>query len=191
LLREQETMRALKEPERITLTEGLRLLEAHVPTEKAKARLQQAFVQKAIRQEPLFAVQYDEADIDWITGSVKIPRKRDRFCPTFSRAEFNAYFFALTQEEPLTDAVLAEIRTMLETTKAQLPAVTVSNTVKAEIDADIVQIEVEADRPTPRRRFMKLCLESLRDNLAKAAGTAAAALIVAVGGLLAKYFEVF
>ena len=92
-------MVALKEPERITLAEGLTLLERHVPTtEEAKSRLRQAFIQKAFRQEPLFAFSYDEADIDWMTGSVKIPRKRDRFCPTFSRAEFNAYFF---EEEPL------------------------------------------------------------------------------------------
>jgi hypothetical protein len=80
---------------------------------------------------------------------------------------------------------------MLETIKAQLPALTVSNTVKTEISADIVQIEVETDRPTPRPRFLKLYFESLRDNLAKAAGAGTAtALIAAVGGLLAKYFGV-
>jgi predicted nucleotide-binding protein len=28
-----------------------------------------------------------------VTGSVKIPRKPDRFCPSFLRANFNAYFF--------------------------------------------------------------------------------------------------
>src|SRR6266851_1551855 len=85
-------MVALREPERITLVEGLQLVGRHVPTEEAKTRLRQAFIQKAISQQPLFAFSYDGADIDWMAGSVKIPRKRDRFCPTFSRAEFNAYF---------------------------------------------------------------------------------------------------
>ncbi len=56
--------------------------------------------------EPLFAFHYDEADIEWMTGSVKIPRKRDRFCPTFSRAEFNAYFF---EETGQTKAAIAAL----------------------------------------------------------------------------------
>jgi hypothetical protein len=86
-------MNALKEPERITLVEGVELLQSRLPTEEAKTRLRQAFIRKAFRQVPLFALSYDDADIDWTTGSVKIPRKRDRFVPTFSRAEFNAYFF--------------------------------------------------------------------------------------------------
>jgi hypothetical protein len=96
-----------------------------------------------------------------------------------------------TADEPLTDAALAEIRATLATIKAQLPAVTASNTVRAEIDADVTQIATEADRPTPRRSFMKLYLESLRDNLARAAGAGTVALVAAVGGLLAKYFGVF
>lgn len=86
-------MGTLKEPERITLVDGLKLLESYLPVVEAKIGLRQAFIQKAFRQEPQFALSYDEADIDWTTGSVKIPRKRDRFSPTFSRAEFNAYFF--------------------------------------------------------------------------------------------------
>lgn len=86
-------MLALKEPERITLAEALTILERHLPTEQAKLRVRQAFIQKAFRQEPLFAFSYDEADIDWKAGSVKIPRKRDRFCPTFLRSDFKAYFF--------------------------------------------------------------------------------------------------
>jgi hypothetical protein len=85
-------MNALKEPERITLVEGLELLQSHLPAEEAKSRLRQAFIRKAFRQAPDFAFPYDEADIDWTTGAVKIRRKRDRFCPTFSRTEFNAYF---------------------------------------------------------------------------------------------------
>jgi hypothetical protein len=358
-------MSAVKEPELITLGEGLKLLESHLTAEEAKIRLRQAFVQKAFRQEPLFALSYDEAEIDWTTGSVKIPRKRDRFCPSFSRAEFNAYFFnegppmldgiprtasrregemandeiseegrqarfkqweklgldaikedlasggyrlvggppqvrALAREwvrmkddeivagqleqniqanavallkaieratrgyatpvlleqlrtlemttgeaqaafhylkskglieansrivysarmsaaghdaikeadskerrsapapdekssdEPIPDVALTEIRTALDDIKAKLPAITASNAVKSEIHADISQIEVETERPAPRRRFMKLYLESLRDNLAKAAGAGtAAALVALVGGILAKYFGVF
>ena len=47
-------------------------------------------------------------------------------------------------------------------------------------------------RPVPRRRFLKLSLESLRDNLAKAVGTAAAggigALVTLLGEVLAKHF---
>ena len=76
-----------------------------------------------------------------------------------------------------------------------MPALTLSNTAKADITADINQIEVETERPTPRRRFMKLYLESLRDNLAKAAGAATAggvvALVALVSGLLAKHFGIF
>ena len=90
-------MNALKEPERITLVEGLELLQRHVPAEEAKTSLRHAFIRKAFQQAPLLLFHMmrlnDEADIDWTTGAVKIPKKRDRFCPTFSRAEFNAYFF--------------------------------------------------------------------------------------------------
>jgi predicted nucleotide-binding protein len=58
-----------------------------------EARLWDAFTQKAFPQSPSFAFEYDEADIDWTTGSVKIPRMKDRFRPTFLKADFNAYFF--------------------------------------------------------------------------------------------------
>jgi hypothetical protein len=98
-------------------------------------------------------------------------------------------------DETLPHAALAEIRAAVAEIKAKLPANVTSNAVKAEIDADIAQIEVEADRPTPRRRFMKLYLEILRDNLAKAAGAGTAtALITAaavIGGLLLKHFGAF
>ena len=57
--REGEGMR-LKEPERITLVEGLELLEQYGPAEQAKARLRQAFIQKGFRQEPLFAFSYED-----------------------------------------------------------------------------------------------------------------------------------
>jgi hypothetical protein len=41
--RETKVMTTIKEPERITLAEGLKLLEPHVTTEEARARLTQAF----------------------------------------------------------------------------------------------------------------------------------------------------
>ncbi len=43
-------MYPLKEAERITLAEGLTLLESHVSTEQAKARLRAAFIRKAFPQ---------------------------------------------------------------------------------------------------------------------------------------------
>jgi hypothetical protein len=83
-----------KEPEQITLAEGLIILQQNgLSPEEAKARLRRAFVQKAFLQAPLFAFEYDEAEIDWTTGFVKIPRKTERFCPTFLRSDFDRYFF--------------------------------------------------------------------------------------------------
>jgi len=65
----------LKESEHITLPEGLILLQnSGLSTEEAKVRLRQAFVRKAFSQAPLFAFEYDDADIDWATGSVKISK---------------------------------------------------------------------------------------------------------------------
>ena len=94
----------------------------------------------------------------------------------------------VSPDEPLPNAALAEIRATLAEVKAQLPAIVTSNALKAEIDTDIKQIEGETERPAPRRQFVKIFLESLRDNLAKAA---AAGLVAAVGAILAKFFGVF
>lgn len=284
---------ALREPERLNLAEGLAIVERHLPAEQAKARLRAAFVQKAFHQSPLYALPYDEAVINWETGFVKIPRRRAGFCPTFSRLEFEAYFFkpaagkisgassihadalellkaiarategsatpvvldelrdlpmtvdrakaafhylkgkgwieanfrifyaarvnsaghdelaaqsqlgeqgkgaapAPVDDEPLGEVAITEIRQVVGNIKTQLPTLTLTNSAKADIGADIAQIEAETERPTPRRRFMKLYLESLRDNLAKAAGAGTAAAIITlvalVGGLLGKYFGVF
>jgi hypothetical protein len=93
--------------------------------------------------------------------------------------------------EAVTEEALTAVRTTLATIKPQISAVTLSNTAKAEIDADIKQIEAEVERPNPRHRFMKLYLESLRDNLAKAAGVGTVAALAAVGTLIAKYFGAF
>jgi hypothetical protein len=85
---------AVKEPERINLAEGLAFLAKYLPAADAKVGLRDAFTRKAISQWPCFALSYDEAVIDWTTGSVKIPRKREPFSPTFSRADLKAYFLA-------------------------------------------------------------------------------------------------
>jgi hypothetical protein len=45
-------------------------------TEEAKTSLRQAFVRKAFAQAPLFAFEYDDAEIDWTTG---FPEKRIAF----------------------------------------------------------------------------------------------------------------
>jgi hypothetical protein len=55
--------------------------------------VRQAFVRKAFAHAPLFAFEYDEADIDWTTGFVKLSRKKEPFCPTFLRSDFDRYFF--------------------------------------------------------------------------------------------------
>jgi hypothetical protein len=98
-------------------------------------------------------------------------------------------------DAPLADTALTDIRQVVSAVKAGLPTLALPNSAQAEITADIGQIEIEAERPTPRRRFMKIYLESLRDNLAKAAGAATVggggALLALVGGLLAKHFGMF
>jgi hypothetical protein len=91
-------------------------------------------------------------------------------------------------DQPLPDTVLVEIRAVLAEIKAQLPAMSTSNALKTEISADIIQIETETERPSPRRKFVKAFLESLRDHLAKATGAAVAALLIALGAILATYF---
>jgi hypothetical protein len=92
---------------------------------------------------------------------------------------------------PMSDAALTDIREVVSTVKTELPALTLSNSARSEITADIGQIEIETERPTPRKPFLKISLESLRDNLAKAAGTAAAGLVAAVTAILAKHFGLY
>jgi hypothetical protein len=97
---------------------------------------------------------------------------------------------ALTTDDRLPDTALADIRAALADIKDKLPTITASNAVIAEINADILQIEVETERPNPRCSVVKTFLESLRDNLAKAAGAGVAGSLFLLGGLLAKYFGV-
>ena len=88
-------MNALKEPGHITLAEGLKLLESRLPAEEAKARLRQAFIQRAFIQSeaPIFALSYDEAEIDWTTGSVKIPRQKVSLLPHVRQDGLQRLFF--------------------------------------------------------------------------------------------------
>jgi hypothetical protein len=89
----EPAMPALKEPAHITLAEGLTLLESHLSTEQAKTRPRQAFVRGVLAESPRFTFAYDQAEIDWTTGAVKLPRKPDWFCPSFLRADFDRYFY--------------------------------------------------------------------------------------------------
>jgi hypothetical protein len=91
-------------PERITLIEGLALLMKHLESDEAKSVLKQAFIQKEFSQAPLFALSYDCAEINWQTGFVKIAKKREPFCPTFSRSDFLAYFFKEKADEEAAGA---------------------------------------------------------------------------------------
>lgn len=90
---------------------------------------------------------------------------------------------------------IEDTRKAVEKLKAGLPALSLPNSVKAEIDSDIAQIEIEMERPAPRGRAIKLFLESAKDRLTELAGEAAAntvaALVLLLGGLLAKHFGVF
>ncbi len=95
---------------------------------------------------------------------------------------------APASEEPMPDAALTEIRDALAEIRSQLPAIVTSNALRVDIEADIVQTNTELDRPTPRRKFLKTFLESLRDNLAKAAATG---LVAEVAAILGKYFHLF
>lgn len=110
--------------------------------------------------------------------------------PSKSRTIQNAR--SMADSLPMCAAALADIRAVVSKISAELPTLTLSNSEQVEIVADIKQIEAETERPVPRPRFIKLYLESLRDNLAKAAGAATAGGLVTlaalVGGLLAKHF---
>jgi hypothetical protein len=127
-----------------------------------------------------------------ITGAgVDIVERRDA---TSIDVRFSSKPAPVPNEAPLSDEAVRDIRQGISRIKAELPAVLLSNSANAEITADINHIEIEADRPVPRRLFMKLYLESLRDNLAKASGAATAggvvALVALIGGLIAKHFGV-
>jgi len=79
--------------ERLTLAEQLAELALALGEDRAKMRLGQAFRRKEIPYTPNFAVSYEDADIDWLTGKVTLQRPfRRTFIPTLTRAEFGAHF---------------------------------------------------------------------------------------------------
>ena len=86
---------------------------------------------------------------------------------------------------------MPEIRQAIAEIRSQLPTVVTSNAVRAEIESDLAQTNTELERPAPRRKFLKACLESLRDNLAKVVGGVAGGLITTIGGILARHFGLF
>lgn len=99
---------------------------------------------------------------------------------------------ALGTASVVSEAAISETLGLLEKVKAELPSLELSNSSLAEINADVSQIEIEVARPSPRKEFVKLFLTSLRDNLAKAAGAAAAGGLFGLGAtvanLLARHF---
>ena len=83
----------VKEAERINLAEGLAVLVNYLPAADAKGQLRNAFIRKAFSQWPCFALSYDDAEIDWTTGSVKIPRKREAFVRRSQEQNSTPIFF--------------------------------------------------------------------------------------------------
>ena len=76
--------------------------------------------------------------------------------------------------------MLNAINEAVQAIRAELGSLSAGNSEKAEVDADLIQLAAETERPAPRRTFLKLFVESARDNLAKAGGAsvAGAALLV-------------
>jgi predicted nucleotide-binding protein len=96
-------MPTLNKLDRLTLADGLGLLKSAVSEEEAKARLSHVFIAKILSHEPTFALAYEGAEIDWNTGFVRILGMRDRFCPTFSRADFDCVF---SKEIPNSEEIM-------------------------------------------------------------------------------------
>jgi hypothetical protein len=91
-------------------------------------------------------------------------------------------------DDRMSDSALVEIREGIAEVRSQLPILVTSNAVRVDIESDLAQIDTGLERPTPRSKFLKTFLESLRDNLAKAAATGLVALVV---GILAESFHMF
>jgi hypothetical protein len=82
-----------KQGSRLTLAEQLSLLvAAGMPEKKAKERLEQAFRRKEVIFSENRAVPYHDAEIDWVTGKVLLPRLRAILVPTLTEGEFEAAF---------------------------------------------------------------------------------------------------
>jgi hypothetical protein len=79
--------------ERLTLADQFRLLAQIMPEDEAKARLSKAFRLREIRCQPLYAVSYEDALIDFNTGKVFLPKPvKKTFMPTLTATEFGAHF---------------------------------------------------------------------------------------------------
>jgi hypothetical protein len=87
--------------ERLTLPEQLRLLARIMPEERARARIDKAFRLREISYHPKYAVSYDDARIDWVSGRVILSRlPRQPFTPTLTAAEFFAHFMPSRTSTP-------------------------------------------------------------------------------------------
>lgn len=91
-------------------------------------------------------------------------------------------------DETVPDAALFEIRAALADIKVEISRMKASNAVQAVIFSEMSHIELEVESPTPRRSMLKVFLESLRDNIAKAAGAGVTTALTILGRILAKHF---
>ena len=101
--RERQSANALDpDPdERLSLPEQVRLLARIMPEERARARIDKAFRFREINYQPQYAVRYDDAKIDWVSGRVTLPRlSRQPFTPTLTAAEFSRHFARAFAEGP-------------------------------------------------------------------------------------------
>ncbi|MGN8097364.1 hypothetical protein [Methylobacterium sp. 22177] len=92
------------------------------------------------------------------------------------------------EDEFSKDELISDVRILISKIESSLPALDTSNSLRNDIVSDIDQTKIEIGREKPRKKIIKVFLESLRDNLAKAAG---GAVVAAIGALIAKYFGVF
>jgi hypothetical protein len=109
----------------------------------------------------------------------------------FSPANASAPNLPPANDALLSEDALTDIREFVNTVKTELPTLTLSNSAKSEITSDIGQIEIETGRPTPRKSFLRMSLESMRDSLAKTVGGAAAGFVAAATAILAKHFGLY
>jgi len=149
-------MSIVREPDRLSLADALAVLETSIPTEQAKSRLRAAFIQKAFSQSPLYALPYDEAEIDWRTGLVKIPRRRERFWPTFARADFEAYFL---KPPPTAGEILSALglTTSSASDSSNSQEAELDRLVKAAVgDSQLVTVPTHVPAPEEKHAPLKL-----------------------------------
>lgn len=80
---------------RLTLPDQVRRLKPGLGAKASKRAVERAFRLRELAHEPLFAVPYDDAEIDWKTGKVILRRgNRQPFTPTASLDEFEQLFAA-------------------------------------------------------------------------------------------------